>query len=110
MRNLRHDSPTPDRTLFFALWDQTHYLICVYQEEARANLCAMLLGCSVRPVDAAILHAYAQARLQTLTADQTPDPPVSLYLHHRAPIWALSRLIVYLGTHATPVPLPELQP
>lgn len=108
MRGFKRDTPTPERTPFFALWDRSDYLICVYQEEARANLCAVLLGCSVRPVDASLLEAYAQQRLQTLTLDQTPDPPVSLYLHHRAPIWALSRLIAYLATHGTPVP--ETQP
>lgn len=103
-------TPPPERTPFFALWDRHNYLICVYQQEARANLCAALLGCSVRPIDVSLLEAYARQRLQTLTSDQNPDPPVSLYLSHRAPIWVLSRLITYLATHATPVPLPESHP
>jgi hypothetical protein len=101
---MRYLSPPETGAAFFALWSgspHTDYeiLVCVYDDEHRAHLCAEVMGCAVRPVTASDLEVYLQWR-RTLEPE-TPflDPLVSLYLGERAPILPLSGVIAYLTHH-----------
>lgn len=89
---------------FFALWSGSPYsdheiLVCVYDDEHRAFLCAEVMGCAMRPVTANDLQDYLLWR-RTLEPE-TPflDPLVSLYLKESAPILPLSGIIAYLTAH-----------
>ena len=102
---MHYRSQTETGAAFFALWSESPHtdheiLVCVYDNEYRAHLCAEVMGCAVRSVTADELHDYLVWR-QTLEPEAPfLDPLVSLYLQESAPILPLSGVIAYLTAHS----------
>jgi hypothetical protein len=98
MRSRKYTGVT---TEFFALWtgatDSDHdLLVSVYDNENRARQCAEVLGCAVRPVTLADLHAYLHWRRSLDPEWRSHDPLVSLYIGDNAPILPVSGVIARL--------------
>lgn len=101
---MRYPSPPETGAVFFALWSGSRHtdhdiLVCVYDNEQRASLCAGLMGCAMRSVTAGDLEVYLQWRRTLEPEAPFLDPLVSLYLRESAPILPLSQAIAYLTAH-----------
>jgi hypothetical protein len=102
---MRYPGPPETGAVFVALWSGSPHtdheiLVCVYDDEHRASLCAGLMGCAVRPVTAGDLEVYLRWRRTLEPETSLLDPLVSLYLHESAPILPLSGVIAYFTLHS----------